>query len=114
MPAHDVIRAESMMILRYDADCSLCRDLAALVASRSRGSLTLEPLPEQARSIEFFDGAAWHVDTEAWKMLLLHLPDLKSLGWLAQKLHLETVVAKSVASMASGVKWFCKHCGRRV
>ena len=101
-------------ILRYDAKCPLCCDLASLAVKRSDGLLKISPLLDQAESIEFYDGAQWHKGSEAWRQLLLYLPDLKSLGWIARKLKLEQSVAKGLASLASGLKWFCKNCGRRV
>ena len=103
-------------VVRYDADCSLCRSLADFMAKRVVSedivfAASLENRPENLE-VEVSEGGARKtlVGADAWQWLLEHHPTLEEMNWIAQKLGIANVTSRSMMRGADVLRRFCFRC----
>lgn len=110
----------------YDDNCALCRSLAAFGRQRAGSSLTFvswtefraspeaqwfRDLPADPESVLLWDGLQLAAGPEAWETLLAYHPDLRPLGWLAERLGLARPVARVLNVSSTLLRRFCSGCG---
>jgi predicted DCC family thiol-disulfide oxidoreductase YuxK len=103
-------------VVRYDADCSLCRSLADFMAKRVPSdqivfAASIENRPANLE-VEVAEGGARRtlVGTEAWQWLLEHHPTLEEMNWIAQKLGMAVVASRSMMRGADVLRRLCFRC----
>jgi predicted DCC family thiol-disulfide oxidoreductase YuxK len=115
------------MILYFDGDCSLCRNLAEFVRRFAAPNIDPRPLSEspqlqreqllggvvEPRSIVLFDGQDYYKNHEAWRLLLASFPQLKGLNWLAEKLMVSGLMVSTVKILGNSARKLCRNCGRK-
>ena len=119
---------DSPILLIYDGECELCTNLAHFVEKRSDGKIkTISWMEFSASrltehdaltysedaspaSIGVFYGGSLHTGPSAWDLLLTHYPDLKSVNWLANKLHLRRHAITGLQITTSAARRLCRNC----
>jgi len=110
----------------YDDNCNLCRNLAAFGRQRAGATLSFvswtdfrastdaqwfRDLPENPDSVLLWDGLQLAAGPAAWETLLSHHPDLRPLGWLAERVGLARPVARVLNVSSTLLRRFCRGCG---
>ena len=114
------------MLLIYDSRCLLCKDLAFLVSKRSHNRIEIQAwtsfldsemakkhsLTEEiaTKSIAVVHDNKLYLDTNAWLLILEHYPDLRPINWLASKLGLQEITAKTLNYSSRAARMFCSNC----
>ncbi len=126
----EVLEQNPPLVL-YDADCSMCRFFAEVARKRASGALEFTPwqdfrsseravagLSQEVREqpsdrLRLYHNNELYEDSAAWEWLLKEHPDLKGLGWIAEKMGVRHGAAKVIEKSAKTFKRFCYNCGRR-
>ena len=117
-------------IVLYDAECPLCRNLAAFAARHARGPIAFkawqsfrgspvaqllfdgETRSRPADSLRVLEGGHLRAGPDAWAFLLEAYPALRGLGWLASQLGLQAQVAATLDRAGHRVRRACCSCRR--
>lgn len=120
------------ILILFDKDCPLCKQLAELATRRAAPHLTfqswqsyydspeaqavlaatpaVDPAPRELRAVhagQLLEGAA------AWSVLLEAHPDLQALNWLAQRLGLQSQTSRAMRATAALLRALCPRCPRQ-
>jgi len=103
-------------VVRFDADCSLCRTLAGFMSARVASDVMVfkpNELGEPNKlTVEFYNhGIKNSVSGEdAWAWVLEHHPILNELNWLAQKLGISRGTTRMLMGGGDLLRRFCFRC----
>lgn len=98
-------------LLEYDAECFLCRNLAAFVSQRL--ALDIRPQSRSAIDISIQIQDRTLTGQEAWAWLIEQDPSFKQISWMATKLGWQSDdVASFFQSTLHRAKRWCSWCPR--
>jgi len=107
-------------IVLYDDDCYLCRSFSALAGKLVKEEMIFESWQSyKQRSDSELDSDKLRVllttgelieAEQAWEWLLKEHPNLKPLGWMAEKLGITKQTAKLIRKSGDTLRIFCRKC----
>lgn len=119
------------IIVFFDENCPLCRQLAAFVQRRALPGMRFcgwqsvaqnaegrEQMPDINWTLPANELRVWYPGgllegTAAWAFLIAQHPDLSALDWLARRLGLVNEAAQLLRGAAGLLRALCPRCPRR-